>query len=255
MSDEELAQLLRTAARAVQAAISGHRGRGLSGLRPTQYHADLVADAAAIEVLTAAGLQVLSEESGRSGEGSLVCVLDPIDGSTNFDRGIPYFSTSMCVLDAGRMRCSLVANLATDTWYEATLGGGATRDGEPIRPSSATSIKGSILSFSGFPGRHGGWAQHRALGSAALELCAVADGSLDAFGVVGTAQLSPWDYLGGLLVVSEAGGIVVDLDDAELVEASAARHQLCAAGTASLSTELVAFARRLREEYGPSSAT
>ncbi|HUD70109.1 MAG TPA: inositol monophosphatase [Acidimicrobiales bacterium] len=255
MSDEELAQLLRTAARAVQAAISGHRGRGLSGLRPTQYHADLVADAAAIEVLASGGLQVLSEESGRTGEGSRVCVLDPIDGSTNFDRGIPYYSTSMCVLDDQGMRCSLVANLATDTWYEATRGRGATRDGDPIQPSSATSIKGSILSFSGFPGRHGGWAQHRALGSAALELCAVADGSLDAFGVVGTAHLSPWDYLGGLLVVHEAGGIVTDLDDAELVEASTARHQLCAAGTASLSTELVAFARGLREMHGPSATT
>jgi fructose-1,6-bisphosphatase/inositol monophosphatase family enzyme len=255
VSDEELAQLLRTAARAVQAAIRGNRGRGLSGLRPTQYHADLVADAAAIEVLVAGGLQVLSEESGRSGEGSRVCVIDPIDGSTNFDRGIPYYSTSMCVLDDQGMRCSLVANLATDTWYEATRGQGATRDGERIRPSEATQIKGSILSFSGFPSVHGGWTQFRALGSAALELCAVADGSLDGFAVVGTAHLSPWDYLGGLLVLQEAGGFVIDVDGAELVEASASRHQVCAGSTPSLSKELVAFSRRLREDAGAPATT
>jgi fructose-1,6-bisphosphatase/inositol monophosphatase family enzyme len=244
VSDEELAQLLRTAGRAVQAAIGGHRGRGLSGLRATQYHADLVADAAAIEVLAAGGLRVLSEESGSSGEGDRVCVLDPIDGSTNFDRGIPYYSTSMCVLDDLGMCCSLVANLATDTWYEATRGKGATRDGQAIAPSAATGFGGSIVSFSGFPGRHGGWAQLRALGSAALELCAVADGSLDGFAVVGTAQLSPWDYLGGLLVVQEAGGTVVDLDGTELVEASASKHQLCAGGTEALARELAAFSRR-----------
>lgn len=255
MSDEELAQLLRTAARGVQAAITGQRGRGLSGRRPTQYHADLVADAAAIEVLVAGGLQVLSEESGRSGEGSLVCVIDPIDGSTNFDRGVPFYSTSMCVLDDVGMRCSLVVNLATDTWFEATRGRGATRDGEPIKPSRSASIKGSILSFSGFPRRHGGWTQFRALGSAALELCAVADGSLDGFAVVGTAHLSPWDYLGGLLVLDEAGGTVADLDDAELVEATTTRHQLCAAGTETLSDELVTFARRLRDEDGQPTAT
>ena len=255
MNDEELAQLLCTAARAVQAAISGHRGRGLSGLRPTQYHADLVADAAAIEVLVAGGLQVLSEESGRSGDGAQVCVLDPIDGSTNFDRGIPYYSTSMCVIDEAGMRCSLVANLATDTWYEATRGKGATRDGEPIRSSRATGIAGSILSFSGFPRRHGGWTQFRALGSAALELCAVADGSLDGFAVVGTAHLRAWDYLGGLLMVHEAGGTTVDLDGLELVEASTTRHQLCAAASTSLSTELVAFARSLREPDGARGST
>jgi fructose-1,6-bisphosphatase/inositol monophosphatase family enzyme len=246
--DEELAQLLCTAARAVQAAIGGQRGRGLSGLRPTQYHADLVADAAAIEVLVAGGLQVLSEESGRSGDGPLVCVIDPIDGSTNFDRGIPFYSTSMCVLDDLGMRCSLVVNLATDTWYEATRGKGATRDGERVTPSRSESVNGSILSFSGFPARHGGWTQFRALGSAALELCAVADGSLDGFAVVGSAHLSPWDYLGGLLVLDEAGGTVTALDGDELVEATSKRRQLCVAGTEALAAELVTFARRLREE-------
>jgi fructose-1,6-bisphosphatase/inositol monophosphatase family enzyme len=253
--DEELAQLLREAARAVQAAVRDQRGRGLSGLRPTQYHADLVADAAAIEVLVAGGLQVLSEESGRTGEGQLVCVIDPIDGSTNFDRGIPFYSTSMCVLDELEMRCSIVVNLATDTWYEATRGSGATRDGERIAPSTATRIKGSIVSFSGFPTRHAGWKQFRALGSAALELCAVADGSLDGFAVVGHAHLSPWDYLGGLLVLDEAGGAARDLDDAELVEATTTKRQLCAGGTEVLADELVTFARQLREEDRPTAAT
>ena len=75
------------------------------------------------------------------GTGPLTCVLDPIDGSTNFDRGIPYYATSLCVLDEHGLRCSLVVNLATDTWYEAVRGGGATRDGAPIAPSGVTATR------------------------------------------------------------------------------------------------------------------
>jgi myo-inositol-1(or 4)-monophosphatase len=244
--DAELRRLLRECAHSIREAIGGQRGRGLSGVRPTQYHADLVADAAALEVLLGGGLKVLSEESGWSGDGELVCVVDPIDGSTNFDRGIPFYSASMCVLDAEGMRCALVVNLATDTWYEAVRGGGATCDGVALSPSQSTTIAGSIVSFSGLPSRHGGWAQFRALGSAALELCAVAQGALDGFVVVGTAHLRPWDYLGGLLVLQEAGGAVVDLDDQPMVEASDQRHQLCAAASRPLVDELAEFARSLR---------
>ena len=240
--DEEVLGLLRDAAHAVRDAIAGQHGRGLSGDRPTQYHADVVADAAALGVLVTGGLRVVSEESGSTGEGDLVCVLDPIDGSTNFDRGIPFYSTSMCVLDDAGMRCAVVVNLATDTWYEATRRAGATRDGAPIRTSSVTEMRGAIIGFSGLPGRHGGWAQYRALGSASLELCAVADGSLDGYTVVGSARLSPWDYLGGMLVVEEARGTVADLDDdGPLVEMSRSRRRPLAAATPALATALAAF--------------
>ncbi len=245
MRDEELVELLCSAARAVRDAVVGQRGLGLSGARATQYHADVAADDAAVAVLVAGGLRVLSEESDLTGDGGLTCVLDPIDGSTNFDRGIPFYSTSLCVLDEEGARCAVVVNLATDTWYQAVRGAGATRDGERIRCSTRTELRGAVVAFSGLPASHGGWAQYRSLGSAALELCGVADGSLDAMTVVHGSRLSPWDYLGGLLLVEEAGGLVGDLDGAPLVEASRARRRPLAAATPELFAEMQAFASPL----------
>jgi myo-inositol-1(or 4)-monophosphatase len=243
VTDEELLELLRRAARAVRDAIAGRHRDGLSGLRATQYHADLVADRAALDVLVGAGLSVLSEESGRTGDGGLVCVVDPIDGSTNFDRGIPYYATSLCVLDGGALRCGLVANLATDTWYEARRGGGATRDGAMISASGVTALGAAIVSCAGVPPSHPGWAQFRALGAASLELCAVADGSLDGFVVLGTGRLHTWDYLAGLLIAEEAGALVSELDGKPLVTEDLGDRHLVAASSPELLDELARFAR------------
>lgn len=237
--------LLRDAALAVRDAIVGREGQGLSGGRPTQYHADVVADAAAVAVLVAGGLRVLSEESDVTGTGPITCVLDPIDGSTNFDRGIPYYSTSLSVLDEHGLRCSLVVNHATDTWYEAVRGGAATRDGAPIAPSGVTAMRDAIVSFSGLPSRRGGWAQFRALGSASLELCAVADGSLDGYAVVAGSRLCPWDYLGGVHLLEVSGGHVVELDAAPLVVADRIRRRPLATGSAGLLSELRGFVEGL----------
>ncbi len=245
MRDEALLRLLRDAALAVRDAIAGHEGEGLSGGRPTQYHADVVADAAAVAVLVAGGLRVLSEESDVTGAGPITCVLDPIDGSTNFDRGIPYYSTSLSALDEEGLRCSVIVNHPTDTWYEAVRGAGATRDGEPISPSDVAELRAAIVSFSGLPSSRGGWAQFRALGSASLELCAVADGSLDGYAVVAGSRLSPWDYLGGLQLLVESGAHVVELDGAPLVVADRARRRPLAAGSAALLEELRAFVEGL----------
>ena len=63
------------------------------------------------------------------------------------------------------------------------------------------------MGISGFPGRHPGWAQFRALGAASLECCAVADGVLDAYMVVGRSTLYGWDYLAGLLICREVGAV------------------------------------------------
>jgi len=78
--------------------VKAHRGRGLSGDRATQYHLDVVADDVARRVLGGAGFRVVSEESGVSGEGEFTVVVDPIDGSTNCDRGVPFYATSLAVV-------------------------------------------------------------------------------------------------------------------------------------------------------------
>ena len=89
---------LRVCAYEIGEAVKSHRRRGYSGQRATQYHLDVVADEVALRVLGGAGFQIVSEESGRSGAGPLTVVVDPIDGSTNCDRGVPFYSTSLAVL-------------------------------------------------------------------------------------------------------------------------------------------------------------
>jgi fructose-1,6-bisphosphatase/inositol monophosphatase family enzyme len=249
--DADVLSLLSDAADAVALATTELRGHGLSGTRPSQYVADVAADAAAIDVLRSGGLQVLSEESGRTGEDGPICVLDPIDGSTNFDRGIPYYSTSLCVLDDAGPWCALVRNHATGTTYEASRGGGARRDGVAISVSSVTALRDAVVAFSGLPGEHGGWLQYRALGAASLELCGVAEGSLDCYAAVRASYLHPWDYLGGLLIIEEAGGVMRDLDGAALVEAADVRRHPVAAASSSLCDELAALARTWRQVEQP----
>jgi fructose-1,6-bisphosphatase/inositol monophosphatase family enzyme len=140
------------------------------------------------------------------------------------------------------MRCSVVVNHATDTWYEAVRGGGATKDGRRTATSGTEELSRAIVSCAGTPTHNPGWAQFRALGSAALELCAVADGSLDAFVLASWARLHSWDYLGGLLVAQESGAVVRELDGRSLVTHDAEPRRLLAAATPALFDRLWEFA-------------
>jgi len=207
---------LRQCALEIRESLVGQQGRGYSGQRATQYYLDLAADDVAIRVLTGAGFRVVSEESGVTGEGEYTVVVDPIDGSTNCDHGIPFFATSLAVLRGDEIVAGLVMNQATGTSFEAEKGAGATRDGIRIAPSGQRDVGKSIMAFSGLPPRHLGWAQYRALGAASLEICLVADGSLDVYGVAQKSTLNPWDYLAGLLILREAGGVAADYHDEDL---------------------------------------
>jgi myo-inositol-1(or 4)-monophosphatase len=208
---------LRACALEIGALVHSGRHQGLSGLRSTQYRLDIVADDVALRVLHGAGFRVVSEESGISGDGEYTVVVDPIDGSTNCDHGVPFFATSLAVLREDELVAALVMNHATGTIYEAEVGSGARRDDEAIAPSGQAELAQAIVGFSGLPSRHLGWAQYRALGAASLEICLVADGSLDLFTVAHGSTLNPWDYLGGLLVVREAGAQYAEYDDQPLV--------------------------------------
>ena len=240
VTDDDLLVMLRSAATAVGEALSGWTDWGLAGTIPGQYRADLVADGAAIEVLDGAGLGVLSEESGlHHPERELLAVLDPLDGSTNASRGIPWYATSICVLDAQGPRAAVVWNQSRGTQYEATRGGGARRDGEPISPSGQTELSHAVVGLAGFPARYLGWRQYRALGAAALDLCLVADGTLDAYLDSSRAAHGPWDYLGGMLVCTEAGAIVREREGRGLVVREyGPRRSPLAAATAELGEEL-----------------
>jgi len=204
--------------------------------RAGQYQLDLVADAAALEVLHRADVAVLSEESGRTGseDAAITVVLDPVDGSTNCSRGIPYWAISVCALDAEGPQCSLVRNQVTGVTTTAIRDRGAWRDGQRVRPSPIQRLDESVIGFAALPVRAVGSWQLRALGSAALELCDVAAGVLDGY-LNGADLLAPWDYLGGMLACVESGALVVDAQGRDLAVAeSDARRQVLAAGTAEL---------------------
>ncbi|HVB93022.1 MAG TPA: inositol monophosphatase [Acidimicrobiales bacterium] len=218
MDDDALLEVLHNAASAVAEALGGLSDWGLAGTRHGQYRSDLVADAAALRVLDDAGLGVMSEESGPHREDrEVVVVIDPVDGSTNASRGIPWYATSLCAVDADGPRSAVVVNQASGVRFEAVRGGGARRDGAPIRPSGCEVLGEAIIGFSGYPPGYLGWSQYRCLGAAALDLCAVAEGVLDGFTAIGGSELGSWDYLGGTLICAEAGAVVGELQGRDLV--------------------------------------
>ena len=243
VNDDQILGVLRECAESISTTVTANQHRGYSGQRETQYHLDLAADEAALAVLLPAGFRVVSEESGVSGSGQLTVVIDPIDGSTNCDRGIPFYATSLAVLRDDELVAGLVVNQVTQTYFEAIRGAGATRDGNKITTSGCTEMSKSLVAFSGLPSRHIGWAQIRALGAASLECCLVADGSLDVFAVAQRSYLHPWDYLAGVLIAREAGAHVGEYDNENLIiDTPTPRRPVFASSSKLLETMMTAGA-------------
>jgi len=233
-SDHVLADL-HAAADAVAAALDGHADWGPSGNRPDQYASDVVADEAVRGVLLPLGYGLLSEESAvvEAGEGRPMVVVDPLDGSTNASRGIPHYAASLCAVDDEGPLAAVVLNLALGTRYEAARGGGARRDGVGLFRDDSPQLSEAIVGVSGLPASNPGWAQFRCLGAAALDLCAVADGTLDAYVDCVVDAHGVWDYLGALLVCREAGVTVEDAKGRDLcvLDRAIRRTPVAAAGT------------------------
>ena len=221
MTNDPLSVLtdLHAAVDAVFFALENHDDWGFSGNRPDQYTFDVVADSAIREVLSYNGYGLLSEESPMvpaTKVGSPLVVVDPVDGSTNAFRQLPWFSTSLCAVDDQGPWVAVVANLANGNRYEAVRGDGARSKEGKIFRTVVPELSDSLIAVSGLPKKNLGWGQFRNLGSAALALCAIADGSLDGFVDCSEDAHGVWDYLGGMLICSEAGGLVVDAKGREL---------------------------------------
>lgn len=145
-------------------------------------------------------------------------VVDPLDGTNNFAHRIPHFAVSIAYYRAGRAHCGVVVNPVRGDWYWATAGGGAFHNGQPMRVNTATSLNKTMVGCGFFYDRgammestlaaiHAFFKQDihgiRRFGTAALDLCHVADGLYGAFFEY---QLMPWDFAAGGLIVQEAGG-------------------------------------------------
>lgn len=206
------------------------------GERRGQYSIDLVADEVGVGFLTDQGFGVLSEESGlHFPERELLAVIDPIDGSTNASRHLPWYATSICLLDGDGPLAAVVVNQATNRHYQAARGTGAFCDGAAIRPSTVTRLDEAMVALSGYPPAHLGWSQYRALGAIALDLCAVAEGSIDAYLDCVRDAHGPWDYLAGMFICQEAGALVFDVQGRDLVTRGFGdRRSPVAAGTSEL---------------------
>ena len=248
-------EVLHDVASAVRLALDGLADWGDAGTRPGQYRSDLAADAVALEVLDRAGVGVMSEESGlHHGDREIVVVIDPVDGSTNASRRLPWYATSLCAVDGDGARAALVVDQSSGARFEALRGGGARVDGRALRPATPTGIGTSLLGLSGMPPAYFGWKQFRALGAVALDLCAVADGRFDGYVDCSVSAHGSWDYLGGMLICQEAGAYIEDAWGRPLITIDhGERRTPVAAATPGLLATLLVERRRFSEHDGWSS--
>lgn len=165
--------------------------------------------------------QILTEENGTLGEeNEYLWVVDPLDGTLNFTRGIPIFSTSIAVVKNNRPVAAVVYNPITDSLFTAEVGNGAFWNGERMQVSEIDKIEEAIVSMGRardnenkqktleiYTKFYSKLKSQRVLGGAALELAWVAAGRLEGFVSVG---LKKWDSFAGVLLVTEAGGKISD---------------------------------------------
>ena len=164
---------------------------------------------------------ILAEESGAMGKGRHTFVIDPLDGTSNYLRGLPHFCVSIALVENGEPIAGVVFDPLRNELFTASKGGGALLNDKKIRVADRKDLNGALL-VTGFPPRERArlGPQLEALrqlldtaedvrrtGSAALDLAYVACGRADAYFEAG---VKPWDIAAGALLVREAGGRVVD---------------------------------------------
>jgi myo-inositol-1(or 4)-monophosphatase len=171
---------------------------------------------------------ILAEESGESGnvKSRFQWVIDPLDGTSNFTRGLPFFCISIALVEAGVPIAGVVYNPLSEELYTAHKGSGAFMNDKRIRVGNKLGVAGSLIG-TGFSPRQRARlpAQLRMIkqllvqaedlrrtGSAALDLAFVACGRLDGFFEFG---LKPWDMAAGVLLVRESGGLCLDFEGQE----------------------------------------
>jgi myo-inositol-1(or 4)-monophosphatase len=202
---------------------------------------------------------VLGEEgANRTGTSSIRWVIDPIDGTTNYVYGFPAFAVSIAAqrcdpddpTSTGTAVAGVVVDVAAGDVFAASAGGGATRNGAPIRCSEVNDLALALVA-TGFGYDRARRARQarvltevlprvrdiRRMGAASLDLCSVACGRVDAYFEKG---LAPWDHAAGGLIASESGAQVVDL------EGAAPRGDLVIAAPAELVGPLTELLRAAR---------
>lgn len=153
-----------------------------------------------------------------AGEEAYWC-LDPLDGTTNFAAGVPFFGTALAFIRAGRVESALVYDPARDECFVARSGGGAFVNGRKIVPSArerplsqdvaCVDFKRLDKTLAARLAQAPPYASQRNLGACAIEWCWTA---LGRFGLYLHGGQRLWDYAAGALILLEAGGVVESLD-------------------------------------------
>jgi myo-inositol-1(or 4)-monophosphatase len=168
---------------------------------------------------------LLAEEGtpNASATHGLVFVADPLDGTTNFLHGVPWYAVSIAALVDGVVEAGVVLNVPSGALYSATRGGGARLSGQEIRVTTSDDPARALIA-TGFPFSNDEEVERyvpllpevmrstsgiRRFGAAALDLACVAAGRFDAFFEL---RLNAWDMAAGMLLVQEAGGLVTRMD-------------------------------------------
>lgn len=224
MTDHALLALAESAARAagrllVDAAGSARAVVGVEG-REVKVAGDRLAEQCILDHLRASGLPALSEEAGWTGAAGAPAywVVDPLDGSVNFARGLPSCAVSIALVRDGAPVLGVVHDFRRDETFQGLVGAGAWLNGAPIHVSDTavaaqgvvmTGIPSRMLTDAAAMARLGGflarWRKVRMIGSAALSLAYVAAGRADAYG---EENIMFWDVAAGLALVTAAGGRV-----------------------------------------------
>ncbi|WP_410593629.1 inositol monophosphatase family protein [Amycolatopsis sp. lyj-23] len=208
----------------------------------------------------------VGEETGATGNPDVYWVLDPVDGTANFVHGVPLCAVALGLVHADQPLLGVIDAPFLHHRYWATIGQGAFRDGDPIAVSRTKTLEEALISLSDYGSGEGGVARTRAsarldqalsrraqrvrrLGSSALELVWVADGTLDASLTLGNRS---WDTAAGAIIAREAGALVVDADGSEHNTSS----RCTVAVAPSLADTLLPLLRILRgTRYWPISTT
>lgn len=166
----------------------------------------------------------VAEESGlTTGDDKFQWIIDPLDGTTNFVKGIPHFAVSIALRIDGKLEQAVIFDPIRGELFTASRGNGAQLNDKRIRVSKAKDLTGTLLA-TGFPFKQKHQleaynaiftdlftqvADMRRAGSAALDLAYVAAGRLEGFWEIG---LKPWDTAAGQLIAKEAGAVISDFE-------------------------------------------
>jgi len=180
-------------------------------------------------------------------------IIDPLDGTTNFLHGIPNFAISIAAETQGQLQAALVYNPVTEELFTAERGQGAFLNDRRLRVGARRNLSSCVIA-TGIP--HIGRPEHgkfllelahlmgetagiRRMGAASLDLAYVAAGRFDGFWERG---LKPWDMAAGMLLITEAGGYVTDLDGGSKIFDSGA----ILAGNENIQKKLVAASKKAK---------